>query len=68
MVNNMESKTYEERISDSGLWTLEERRNRDDLIELFKMFKQLSGGGAISKICSRWIRKVYGAYYIGVTV
>jgi len=42
MVNNLGSKTYEERINVLGLWTLEERRNRHDLIELFKMFKGLS--------------------------
>ena len=29
---------YEERLWKLGLWTLEERRNRSDLIEVFKMF------------------------------
>ena len=29
---------YEERLWKIGLWTLEERRNRSDLIEVFKMF------------------------------
>jgi len=34
MINNMEGKTYEESLK---LWTVEERRNRQDLIEVFKM-------------------------------
>ena len=29
---------YEERLRKLGLWTLEERRNGSDLIEVFKMF------------------------------
>ena len=29
---------YDERFKKLGLWTLEERRNRADLIEVFKMF------------------------------
>ena len=28
---------YEARLQELGLWTLEERRNRADLIEVFKM-------------------------------
>jgi len=35
--NNMEGKTYEERLQCLKLWTLEERRNRQDLIEVFKI-------------------------------
>jgi len=30
---------YDERLRQLGLWSLEERRNRADLIEVFKMFK-----------------------------
>jgi len=33
----MEGKTYEERLQCLKLWTLEERRNRQDLIEVFKI-------------------------------
>jgi len=33
---------YEARLKELGLWTLEERRNRADIIEVFKMVKQLS--------------------------
>jgi len=34
--------SYEERLNHLRLWTLEERRNRADLIEVFKMIKLLS--------------------------
>ena len=34
--------TYEERLQRLGLWSLEERRNRADLIEVFKMFRGIS--------------------------
>jgi len=37
MINNMEGKSYEDRLYCLKLWTLEERRNRQDLIEVFKM-------------------------------
>ena len=36
---HLRSLPYEERISQLGLWSLEERRNRADLIEIFKMVK-----------------------------
>jgi len=34
--------TYEERLHQLRLWTLEERRNRADLIEIFEMAHGLS--------------------------
>jgi len=34
--------SYEERLNHLGLWTLEERRNRAALIEVFKVIKGLS--------------------------
>ena len=37
MINNMEGKSYEERLYCLKLWTLEEQRNRQDLTEIFKM-------------------------------
>jgi len=37
MINNMEGKSYEERLYCLKLWTLEERKNRQDLIDVFKM-------------------------------
>jgi len=33
---------YEDRLEYLGLWTLEQRRNRSDLLEVFRMFKGLS--------------------------
>jgi len=42
MITNMEGKTYEGRLDCLKLWTLEERRNRQDLVEVFKMCNGLS--------------------------
>jgi len=42
MVNNMKGKTYEDRLRCLRLWTLEERRNRQDLIDVFKMYRGFS--------------------------
>jgi len=42
MVPGLKSLPYEERPSCLGLWTLEERRNRADPLEVFKMYKGLS--------------------------
>jgi len=39
---DLKSLPYKNRLNKLGLWTLEERRNRSDLIELFKMIKGLS--------------------------
>ena len=36
------SYTYTERPDKLNMWTLEERRNRSDLIEVFKMAKNLT--------------------------
>ena len=37
----MKQLPYEERLGQLGLWSLEERRNRGDLLQVFKMFKGL---------------------------
>ena len=42
IINDMKGKTYEERLRCLRLWTLEERRNRQDLIEVFKMYRGFS--------------------------
>ena len=34
---------YDVRLQRLNLWTLEERRNRTDLIELFKIYRGMSG-------------------------
>ena len=41
MIMNMQDKMYEDRLRCLVLWTLEERRNRQDLIEVFKMYSCL---------------------------
>ena len=38
----LKTKAYEERLKELKLWSLEERRNRSDLIEIFKMVKGYS--------------------------
>ena len=42
MVPGLQSLSYEERLRRLDLWTLEERRNRADLIEVFKIYKGYS--------------------------
>jgi len=42
MIKGMKGKSYEERLQRLNLWSLEERRNRQDLIEVFKICKGLS--------------------------
>ena len=37
MFSGIKDKPYEERLKVLGLWSLEERRNRADLIETFKL-------------------------------
>jgi len=42
MFPELKSLPYEKRLHKLGLWSLEERRNRADLIEIYKMIKVLS--------------------------
>jgi len=42
MFTELKSLPYEKRLNKLGLWSLEERRNRADLIEIYKMIKGLS--------------------------
>jgi len=42
MIPGYKNLTYEERLRKLDLWTLEERRNRADLLQVFKMYKGLS--------------------------
>ena len=43
MVPGLRRLEYDARLKELGLWTLEERRNRADLIETFKILNGLSG-------------------------
>jgi ribonucleases P/MRP protein subunit RPP40 len=43
MFYRLKSLKYEERLVELGIWSLEERRNRADLIEAFKIIKGLAG-------------------------
>jgi len=42
MIMNLQDKAYEERLRCLKLWTLEERRNRQDSVVVFKMYRGLS--------------------------
>ena len=42
MVPGLRNLSYENRLDHLGLWALEERRNRADLLEIFKMYKGFS--------------------------
>ena len=42
MVPGLSEMSYPQRLRRLGLWSLEERRNRADLIELFKIYKGFS--------------------------
>jgi len=42
MIKEVHDKEYLDRLKELNLWTLEERRNRADLIELFKIYKGFS--------------------------
>ena len=42
MIKGMDQLSYMERLERLHLWTLEERRNRSDLIEVFKIIKGYS--------------------------
>ena len=39
MVPGLKSLPYDERLDPLGIWTLEERRNRADLLQVFKLYK-----------------------------
>ena len=39
MIKEVHGKDYLDRLKELNLWTLEERQNRADLVELFKMYK-----------------------------
>ena len=51
MIMNMQEKRYEDRLRCSGHWTLEETRNRQDLIEVFKMYR-----GLVTFRCMNFLR------------
>jgi len=42
MFSDLKSLPYEDRLHKLGLWTFEERLNRDDLLKIFKMVQGFS--------------------------
>ena len=45
MIRGMKALQYEDRLNKLGIWSLEERRNRADIIEVFKI---LNGHSSVS--------------------
>ena len=43
MIPGVQNHSYKSRLKKLHLWSLEERRNRSDIIEVFTMFKCISG-------------------------
>ena len=64
MINDMKGKTYEDRLRCLELWTLEERRNRQDLIEVFKMYRGFSNISLHKLFFLDTIVKVLGVIYM----
>ena len=52
MFPDFKNMPYEARLEERGLWSLKERRNRADIMEVFKTVKQLS-----SVACNRSFRR-----------
>jgi len=52
MIPGLKKLPYDERIRQLGLWTLEERRNTADLLQVFKMYKGLSSAKFIDFLLS----------------
>jgi len=57
MVSRLCSLNYEERLQKLGLWSLEERGNRADLIGVFKMAHGFSAIRYWIGLCSRLIQQ-----------
>jgi len=62
MFKDLRERDYGERLNSLNLWTLEERRNRQDLILVFKMYKDLRGSVLMSYLKEMQILKEQGAY------
>ena len=43
MIGGMKELDYDSRLAALGIWSLEESRNRADMIEIFKILKGFSG-------------------------
>jgi len=48
MFPDFKNMPYEARLEERGLWSLKERRNRADIMEVFKTVKQLSSVGLLT--------------------
>ena len=53
MVTNFKGKTYEEKLAEAGMVTLEERRRRGDLLQAYRVFN-----GVDNVDSSQWFKLV----------
>ena len=60
MFKDLRQRNCGERLKSLNLWTLEERQNRQDLIEVFKMYKGLQGSVLMSYLKEIQILKEQG--------
>jgi len=61
MFKDLRQMHYAERLKSLNLWTLEERGNGQDLIEVFKMYKDLRGSVLMSCLKEMQILKEQGS-------
>lgn len=55
MVRGQEAKTYEEDLKELGMYSLEKRKLRDDMVAIFKYLQQKKQRRWHTILCSLWL-------------